>query len=148
MRPVGAALLLALVLAGCAAPASPSPGGPTPTTPEAQLPQAIHDTKDVPASLDPAGVPACSQVTTQCFHHAFDVAANATLNATLSWGNDRNDFDLYLFKGDVEVASSKGNSGSTERVAARLEPGKYDLVVGGSTVAADTYKLDAVFAAG
>ncbi|GEM_PF-5899241 len=148
MRTAGLLLLASLALAGCASsPGSPPGNATNATAMAAALPPAIHETQAVQGSVDPPNVPACSQATTQCFHHPFQLNASASINATLTWGLDRNDFDLYLFKGTERVASSNGGSGTKEEIGQTLAPGAYDLVVGGTTVAADTYKLDAVFAA-
>jgi hypothetical protein len=153
MRPI---LLLAacLVAAGCVTPSTtptPDANNSTNSTMDmGMLPAPINETKDVQGGVQPVRDPAtndpCSLPTSGCLHHKFDVAAPATMEATLSWGLQANDFDLVLYLDGKEVAADTNPPpGTSAKLSAELEPGSYDLVVVPATVSQDTYKLAATF---
>lgn len=147
-------VLVALALAGCAAPDS------TPTNDASDnsstsipiVPPPIEESKDVQGSAQPITLPTtgdpCESPTVQCYHHKFDVASSVKMEASLSWGVPANDFDLYLYKGTaIFKQDNAAPPGTTAKLSESLEAASYDLVVVLAAVGQDTYKLSATFAA-
>ena len=140
-----------LLTAGCLGDGSDANGnagrndGPPPP-----LPAPIEASEEVVGGLDPfnavEGAP-CTQEASGCTNYPFTLLTPAMFNAELSWTLDANDFDLYLYRGDEQVALSAGQPPAvSESISGELAPGEYELVVVAWFVTSDTYTLTATFA--
>lgn len=113
------------------------------------VPPPIHETGDVQASADafaPLGLPPCEAPTSTCFEYTFEAVDRVTVEASLTWTQAANDFDLYLFAGDQQAEVSGGASPDTdEHIEARIAPGSYRFVVVAYAVANDSFTFDATF---
>lgn len=90
--------------------------------------------------------PACETDASVCFHYPISLAEPARLDATLTWNNATNDFDLYLYSDGERVAVDGGFPPATEEsLELDLEPGEYRLRVVAWLVPQDTFTLDASF---
>src|SRR5688572_16498132 len=119
-------LLAALLLSGCSGVTDDDGGGDLPGPGglggNVTAPDPLHWENDVIAGADPfnnlptdpndpaslTAPPPCSQKPAgqdiSCEYHEFTVNGTFAMTATLAWGVDGNDFDLYLYQGDTEVS--------------------------------------------
>jgi hypothetical protein len=113
------------------------------------LPAPIHETGDVTAAVDPlpiGGQEPCQTPGQACVEVPFTLDRDATITATLTWGTDANDFDLYVMDGSgIVLTSGATPPGTEESIDDALEAGDYRLVVAPYAVANDTWTLDATF---
>jgi hypothetical protein len=86
-----------------------------------------------------------------CDLREFTLEGTFDVEATLTWGQAGNDFDLYLYQDGAEVARADVDAPEDPQetrevlVRAALPPGDYAFLVVGSTMALDTYTLRADF---
>lgn len=113
------------------------------------LPGPIHETGDVTAAVDPlpiGGQEPCQTPGQACVEVPFTLDRDATITATLTWGTDANDFDLYVMDASgIVLTSGAVPPGTEESIEDALEAGDYRLVVAPYAVANDTWTLDATF---
>jgi hypothetical protein len=157
-------IALALLVPGCLSSdngpsTSDGSGQPSPMA-NATAPQPMHWSKMVVAGADPFNiastvtpVPPCSQSVSACYKYDFTTNATTNLVATLAWGLQSSDFDLYLYQGDTQVSMDGINQlGAAELPATTqvmhvdaLAPGTYTFWVVAWDAVGDSFTLDAVF---
>src|SRR5688500_4360101 len=126
MRKTLGLLLAALLLSGCSGEEAPGDdplgAGGTPLG-SGTVPAPLHWCNDIVVGADPLNAlgtpvtrapPPCSQKPAgqdvSCEYHEFTVNGTVALTATLAWGVEANDLDLYLFQGATEVSRDGINS--------------------------------------
>lgn len=112
------------------------------------LPEPIEDSQMVAGGADPAnfvtGEPCTNEMA--CTDYPFTAATDVRINAELTWTIEASDFDLYVYEGDEQVATSgQTPPGTSESISTTLSPGDYRVVVVAWGVAQDTYTLTATF---
>ena len=162
------AILLAALLAfssGCLSgegnDPAPSDAPASPAT-NATVPAPLHFEGDVAVGVDPFnlvdGTP-CSTDASTCFKHDFTVEegtnVSVSLEATLAWTIEANDFDLYLYEGEEQLSQDGINQFPPAGASAPptmqvlrhdgLGPGDYSFWVVAWNAAADSYTLDVTF---
>lgn len=120
-----------------------------PPPPPLPLPPPIHEEGDVAAGADPfnnVGLPPCSTPAANCEEFDFTLERSALMDATLTFGEDTSDFDVYIYdEGGAEVASGVQSAGIEEAISAELAPGTYTVQIVPWTVANDHWVFDAKF---
>ena len=120
--------------------------------PEVDLPAPIRKTGSTQAATDPLNLaqqPPCSSPSQECDRTPFTVNATAQVQARLTWGNQANDYDLYVMdmQDTIVLLSGQGPPGTEEAIDGELEPGEYQLVVVPWLVANDSWSVEATFKA-
>lgn len=113
------------------------------------LPAPIEDSQDVLVSADPANflmLGICQTPTAQCWEYPFETNTTVNLTASLTWDVPLNDFDLYLFEGDEQLAVGGDPPPETEETLAQdLDPGEYRLVVVAWLVVDGSFTVEGTF---
>lgn len=148
-------LSVAFLAAGCLDDQAGA-GQPTATdapfrTAESTLPDRMHWTGQFTVGVGAGAATGNPCTLASCDLRDFTLDGTHDLEATLTWGLPANDFDLYLYQGETELASAgslqPGDApGMSETLVYQdLPPGDYRFMVVGSTMVMDSYELDAVF---
>lgn len=124
----------------------------------ATAPAPLHWAGDILVGADPfnlastvVATPPCSQDVSSCTYYDFSVNTTVDLTATLAWGVQANDLDLYLYQGDKEVSQDGINAigdvppVTSQVMHASIAPGDYTFWVVVWNGAADSYTLDVAF---
>jgi hypothetical protein len=124
-------------------------------TTNATAPEPLHHEGEFIAASDPANavMPICfgPSVDAPCHYYEFSTNVTADLEATLAWGLEANDLDLYLYEGDTELSregiNAIGDPPNTSQVLVHpgLPPGDYTLWVVAWNAAQESYTLDVLF---
>jgi len=124
--------------------------GPLPVN-EGPLPPPITQTGHTQASADPlnfAMQPPCSSPTHQCVEIPFNTTRAVTIDATLSWGNQANDYDFYVLDStgtSVLTGASPPGVLGPEDWTGELEAGDYIVQIVPWSVVNDDWTFTATF---